>query len=80
MKNAIKSTTEKTELENQPTQELIKETVGVDDYDFALSIIASAGSAFEPFLGKEGGLKAIMQSLRDLKPRNSIELELSILN
>ncbi len=76
MKNAIKSTTEKTELENQPTQELIKETVGVDDYDFALSIISSAGSALEPFLGKEGGLKAIMQSFRDMKPRNSMEAQL----
>ncbi|NGX59128.1 MAG: hypothetical protein KR126chlam3_00273 [Chlamydiae bacterium] len=75
-KNEVKLAEKKMELEDRLNQELIKETVGVNDYDFALSLITSAGNALEPFLGKEDGLKAIMQSFRDLKPRNSIEAQL----
>ncbi|NGX38111.1 MAG: hypothetical protein K1000chlam2_01283 [Chlamydiae bacterium] len=72
-KNEVKLAEKKMELEDRLNQELIKETVGVNDYDFACSLITSASNALEPFLGEEEGLKTVMQSFRNLKPRDSME-------
>ena len=72
-KNEVKLAEKKVELEDRLNQEVIKEAVGVKDYDFALSLITSASNALEPFLGEEEGLKTVMHSFRDLKPRDSME-------
>lgn len=75
-KNEVKLAEKKMDLEDRLNQELIKETVGVNDYDFACSLITSASNALEPFLGEEEGLKTVMQSLKDLKPQDSMEARL----
>ncbi len=72
-KNQVKLAEKKMELEDRLNQELIKETVGVNDYDFALSLISCAGSAVGSLSNQEEGVKAVMQSFRDLKPRDSME-------
>jgi len=76
MKNAIKTTEQKAELEDRLNQELIKKTVGVNDYEFALSLITSASNAIEPIRSQEGSVTTVMHSLRDLKPRDSMEAQL----
>ncbi len=72
-KNEVKLAEEKVELEHRLDQEAIKEIVGVNDYDFALSLVGCAGNAIGSLSNQEAGLKAVMQSFRDLKPRDSME-------
>ena len=72
-KNEAKMIKKKMELEDRLNQELIKETVGVNDYEFALSLVTSASNAIEPIRSQEGSVTTVMHSLRDLKPRDSME-------
>ena len=75
-KNEVKLAEKKVGLEDSLNQELIKETVGVNDYEFALSLITSASNAIEPIRSQEGSITTVMHSLRDLKPRDSMEAQL----
>jgi len=75
-KNEVKLAEKKMGLEDHLNQELIKKTVGVKDYEFAISLVSSGGSAIGSLSNQEEGLKAVMQSFRDLKPKDSMEARL----